>query len=61
MSSSKGHITKAESIKIGNEIDLGKRMKKRKNIGFRGIIEENSNMINAVNNTETVSILWEKY
>ena len=61
MNSSKGHITKAESIKIGNEIDLGKRMKKRKNIGFRGIIEENSNMINAVNNTETVSILWEKY
>lgn len=61
MNSSKGLITKAESIKIGNEIDLGKRMKKRKNIGFRGIIEENSNMINAVNNTETVSILWEKY
>ena len=61
MNSSKGHITKAESIKIGNEIDLGKRMKKRKNIGFRGIIEENSNMINAVNNTETVSILCEKY
>ena len=61
MNSSKGHITKAESIKIGNEIDVGKRMKKRKNIGFRGIIEENSNMINAVNNTETVSILWEKY
>lgn len=61
MNSSKGHITKAESIKIGNEIDLGKRMRKRKNIEFRGIIEENSNMINSMNNTEIVSILWEKY
>lgn len=61
MNSSKGHITKAESIKIGNEIDLGKRMRKRKNIEFCGIIEENSNMINSMNNTEIVSILWEKY
>lgn len=33
-------------------------MRKRKNIGFHGIIEENNNMINnEVNNTETVSIL----
>lgn len=40
------HITKVESIKISNEIDLGKRIRKRKNLGFHGIVEENSNINN---------------
>ena len=40
------HITKVESIKIGNEIDFGKRIRKRKNLVFHGIVEENSNINN---------------